>query len=221
MQNRKHLQTVREGASEAKPLGTVWVVSTRPLEAAGLEKALERRATVHVGARPPEAGLSCVIFCTDGRAASLPSDLKRVRELGQGVPLLVFGPNLDLALAQAALNFGADGFVHAAMEREQVVRAVEVAQKGELVAPRGLLQFLISQNKSPDLEDLSTRQREILGLVAERLSNAEIAKSLYLSESTVKQHLRIAYKVLGVHNRTEAVRVLASIDDNTGRGSFK
>jgi DNA-binding NarL/FixJ family response regulator len=221
MQNGRHLQTVRVGASEAKPLGIVWVVSTYPLEAAGLEKALERRATVHIGARPPEAGLSCVIFCTDGRAASFPSDLKRVRELGQGVPLLVFGPNLDLSLAQAALNFGAAGFVHAAMEREQVVRAVEVAQKGELVAPRGLLKHLMAQNKSPDLKDLSTRQREILGLVAERLSNAEIAKSLYLSESTVKQHLRTAYKVLGVHNRTEAVRVLASIDDTTGRGLFK
>jgi DNA-binding NarL/FixJ family response regulator len=189
------------------------VVSTYPLEAAGLEKALELRATVHVGVRPPEAGLSCVIFCTHGRAASFPSDLKRVRELGQGVPLLVFGPNLDLDLAQAALNFGANGFVHGAMEREQVVRAVEAAQKGELVAPRGLLKHLMTQNKSPELKDLSTRQREILGLVAERLSNAEIAKSLYLSESTVKQHLRTAYKVLGVHNRTEAVRVFASIDD--------
>jgi DNA-binding NarL/FixJ family response regulator len=221
MQDGRHLHTVKEGASETKPLGTVWVVSTYPLEAAGLEKALELRATVHVGVRPPEAGLSCVVFCTDGRAASFPSDLKRVRELGQGVPLLVFGPNLDLDLAQAALNLGANGFVHAAMEREQVVRAVEVAQKGEVVAPRGLLKHLMAQNKSPELKDLSTRQREILGLVAERLSNAEIAKSLYLSKSTVKQHLRTAYKVLGVHNRTEAVRVLASIDDYTGRGLFK
>jgi DNA-binding NarL/FixJ family response regulator len=221
MQDGRHLHTVKEGASETKPLGTVWVVSTYPLEAAGLEKALELKATVHVGVRPPEAGLSCVVFCTDGRAASFPSDLKRVRELGQGVPLLVFGPNLDLDLAQAALDFGANGFVHAAMEREQVVRAVEVAQKGEVAAPRGLLNHLMAQNKSPELKDLSTRQREILGLVAERLSNAEIAKSLYLSESTVKQHLRTAYKVLGVHNRTEAVRVLASIDDYTGRGLFK
>jgi DNA-binding NarL/FixJ family response regulator len=104
------------------------------------------------------------------------------------------------------------------MEREQVVRALEVVQKGELAAPRGLLQYVMNQNKSPDLKDLSTRQREILGLVAERLSNAEIARRLYLSESTVKQHLRTAYKVLGVHNRTEAVRVLISIDGSTSRG---
>jgi DNA-binding NarL/FixJ family response regulator len=40
------------------------------------------------------------------------------------------------------------------------------------------------------------------------LSNAEIAGRLYLSESTIKQHLRAAYKVLEVHNRTEAAKTM-------------
>jgi DNA-binding NarL/FixJ family response regulator len=56
--------------------------------------------------------------------------------------------------------------------------------------------------------ELSARQREILELVVEGLSNAEIAGRLYLSESTIKQHLRAAYKVLGVHNRTEAAKTM-------------
>jgi DNA-binding NarL/FixJ family response regulator len=47
-----------------------------------------------------------------------------------------------------------------------------------------------------------------LELVVEGLSNAEIAGLLYLSESTIKQHLRAAYKVLGVHNRTEAAKTM-------------
>ncbi len=58
------------------------------------------------------------------------------------------------------------------------------------------------------LEDLWARQREILELVVEGLSNAEIAGRLYLSESTIKQHLRAAYKVLGVRNRTEAAKTM-------------
>jgi DNA-binding NarL/FixJ family response regulator len=95
------------------------------------------------------------------------------------------------------------------MNRGQVVKAVEVAQKGELVAPRELLRYLvINQEKAPDVGGLSPRQREILALVAEDLSNAEIAGRLYLSESTVKQHLRTAYKLLGVRNRTEAAKML-------------
>ena len=49
-------------------------------------------------------------------------------------------------------------------------------------------------------------------LVAEDLSNAEIAQRLFLTESTVKQHLRAAYKVLGVKNRTDAARLFRNLD---------
>ena len=65
---------------------------------------------------------------------------------------------------------------------------------------------LISNQDPEDLDALTPRQRDILGLVAEGLSNAEIARRLFLSESTVKQHLRSAYKVLGVKDRKEAAR---------------
>jgi len=85
---------------------------------------------------------------------------------------------------------------------------VEVVQKGELAAPRQLLRYFLSQKENPKIGELSARQREILELVVEGLSNAQIAGRLYLSESTIKQHLRTAYKVLGVHNRTEAAKTL-------------
>ena len=125
------------------------------------------------------------------------------------MPLLVFGSQLDLALAWATLKNGADGFVHAQMHPAQVVRAVEVVQKGELAAPRQLLRWYFrNQNENPKIGELSTRQREILKLVVEGLSNAEIARRLYLSESTIKQHLRAIYKVLGVRNRTEAAKTM-------------
>ncbi|HEX6603192.1 MAG TPA: LuxR C-terminal-related transcriptional regulator, partial [Solirubrobacterales bacterium] len=52
---------------------------------------------------------------------------------------------------------------------------------------------------------LSARQVEILTLVAEGLSNAEIASRLYLTESTVKWHVRKILKALGVANRAQAV----------------
>jgi DNA-binding NarL/FixJ family response regulator len=89
-----------------------------------------------------------------------------------------------------------------------VLRAVEVVQKGELAAPRQLLGYLLSQNENPHIGELSARQREVLEMVVEGLSNAEIAKRLYLSESTIKQHLRATYKLLGVRNRTEAAKTM-------------
>jgi len=90
------------------------------------------------------------------------------------------------------------------MTTDQLVRAVAVASEGELVAPRELLRYVSIKDRSGGLAALSARQREILGHVVEGLANAEIGKRLYLSEFTIKQHLRAAYKLLGVSDRTEA-----------------
>jgi DNA-binding NarL/FixJ family response regulator len=130
------------------------------------------------------------------------------QDLSQGAPpVVVFSPQLDLPLARDALQAGASGFVHAEMMPDQLVRAVAVAARGELVAPRELLRYVLTNDQSGDLSALSIRQREILGYVVEGLSNAEIGRRLYLSESTIKQHLRAAYKLLEVSNRTEAANL--------------
>ena len=67
--------------------------------------------------------------------------------------------------------------------------------------------YVLTKDHSGNLAGLSARQREILGYVVEGLSNAEIGQRLFLSESTIKQHLRGAYKLLGVSNRTEAAKL--------------
>lgn len=208
----RRLEQVRDPSNATRPLGVVWVVTSYPLVAAGIEKTLEGEADVRGGGDVPTSGLSCIVLYADAMEAGFIGDLKRIRDLHPGVPLLVFGAHLDMELAKTALEKGADGFVHAAMERRQVVKAMEVVQKGELVAPRELLRYVLIHGKSADPGDLSPRQREILGLVAEGLSNAQIAKKLYLSESTIKQHLRGAYKLLGVHNRNEAAKMVKNYE---------
>ena len=205
---QKHLKPVRTETSAAKPLGLVWVaVPSYSLAAAGLEKVLEGKADVRIGGDPGAESPACVVLCVDGTEENCVDGIRWVRGLYSSVPLLVFGPRLDLVLAETALKNRADGFVHAAMAPKQVVRAIEVVQKGELVAPRQLLPHLLSQRKSPNVVALSARQREVLKFVVEGFSNAEIARRLYLSESTIKQHLRAAYKLLGVRNRTEAAKM--------------
>ena len=76
---------------------------------------------------------SCVVlYAGSDREEGWLEGMGGVRELYPGVPLLVLGSHLDLGLAWATLKNGADGFVHAMMEPAQVLRAVEVVQKGEL-----------------------------------------------------------------------------------------
>jgi DNA-binding NarL/FixJ family response regulator len=206
---RRRLEAVREGTSAAKPLGLVWVLTpSYSITTAGLEKTLEGKADVRIGRESFAGSPSCVVLYAGGMEESCLEGIRRIRELYPGVPLLVFGSQLDLALACATLKNGADGFVHAQMHPAQVLSAVEVVQKGELAAPRQLLGYFFSQNENPKIRALSARQREILKLVVEGLSNAEIARRLYLTESTIKQHLRAVYKVLGVHNRTQAAKTM-------------
>jgi len=198
---------MREPQDNPRPLGLVWVDCPRSVVSAGLVRALEKRATVHQGLKPPRDVPSCIILCANSRER-LSERVEFYQELSQGAPpVVVFSPQLDLPLARDALQAGACGFVHAEMMPDQLVRALAVAAKGELVAPRELLRYVLTKDHSADLDTLSVRQREILGYVVEGLSNAEIGRRLYLSESTIKQHLRAAYKLLGVSNRTEAANL--------------
>ena len=115
-----------------------------------------------------------------------------------------------MPLARAALRAGATDVLQGQLTPAQVVRAVSVAAKGEVVVPPELLTSFLEEETpaSAHLAELSLRQLEVLELVSEELSNHEIAQRLFLAESTIKQHLRRAYKALGVRSRTEATRLL-------------
>jgi DNA-binding NarL/FixJ family response regulator len=198
---------MREPQYSPRPLGLVWVDCPRSVVSAGLVRALEKQARVHQGPKPPRDVPSCIILCANSHEG-LSERLEFYREQSpEASPVVVFGPQLDLPLARDALQAGASGFVHAEMMPDQLVRALAVAARGELVAPRELLRYMLNEDAPANLGALSVRQREILGYVVEGLSNAEIGGRLYLSESTIKQHLRAAYKLLGVSNRTEAANL--------------
>ncbi len=212
--------TERPTKSEPGGLGLVWISCSQPMEAGDLERKLEKEAQVYRGQEPPqEDAPTFVVLCANGMEG-LPESVEQVRKLCPDAPVLVFGAHADLPLARAALKTGARGYVHAGMKPAQLVRALEVVSKGELVAPRKLLEYLVTETankETADLDALSPRQREVLGLVAEGLSNAQIARRLYLAESTIKQHLRVAYKLLEVHNRAQAARLFRqSTADRSG-----
>ena len=189
--------------------GTVWIYCPYPVVAAGLSHAFENKFRVHLGRSAPAHGVvpSCAILDTGG-AENLAEGIRRIHGVSPEIPILVFGMRVDLPLARAALRLGAKGFIHAGMELDQIARATEVAARGEIVVPRTILEQLVTNEDPADLDALTARQREILELVAKGYSNARIAQDLFLSESTVKQHLRATYKILGVNDRKEAAKLI-------------
>lgn len=199
----------RNGAPRA-----VWIKDTSSLVSIGLEIALKKSAMrVH---RAPEAPQdptpSVVVYCLEDKEDDLTSRVRELKELAPGAAIVIFAASAELSLARAAVLAGADGFLHAGMPPEQITRALHKAEEGEEVLPRevlmGLVSEMVAEERGPDLSSLGPRKMEILEMVAEGLSNAQIGKRLYLSESTVKQHLRSAYKALGVKNRNQAARLL-------------
>ena len=195
---------------ERKALGLVWIDCPYPVVSIGLENVLANHARLHVGPAPPEGEApALIVFCPD-EAKNLVPDLESLRETAPDTPVLIFGLRVDLRAGKAAFQAGARGFVHVGMQPAQIVNALSLARAGEVVIPGELLKGLVVDETPAGSETLTSRQQEILTLVAEGMTNAQIAQRLYLSEFTIKQHLRHTYKLLGVRNRTEAAKLFRS-----------
>jgi len=108
----------------------------------------------------------------------------------------------DADSLRAAIEAGADGFVLKTESPQHTIIAVRQIAEGQLVFPQAARRWL---GMAPDdTSALTEREEEILKLLAEGLSNAQIGARLHLSENTIKFHLRNIYAKLGVSNRTEA-----------------
>ncbi len=190
------------------PLGLVWIHCPDSVISSGLTQILRAKAHLHVGQEPPKENSPSIVVLCPNVDEDISEAVKHVRVHLPDPLLVVFGLHPDLEFARTALKLGARGFIHSEMTPEQIVRALKVVLQGKIVVPRDLLEYLIMNEQPPDLSGLSARQQEILEHLSEGLTNAQIAKRLFLTESTVKQHLRQAYKNLGVSNRTEAARLI-------------
>ena len=114
-----------------------------------------------------------------------------------------------------ALCAGASGFLLKDVPPEQLVAGIRsVAQGDALLAPsvtRRVIEEFVRRPPSsvqtlpPEFDELTAREVEVLGLVAKGLSNAEIAKELFVSETTVKTHVAHMLTKLGVRDRVQAV----------------
>ena len=117
----------------------------------------------------------------------------------------------DLAQVIALLHAGALGCLRRDATVVDLARAVIAAGRGEIVLPPSLaVQALVALTRGelrPERpsESLTNRETEVLGLLAQGLTNKDIAQRLFLSVRTIEAHLRHVYSKLGVASRTEAV----------------
>ncbi len=100
-----------------------------------------------------------------------------------------------------AMQAGAKSYLLKDMSREQIIETIRAVHRGENKLPPGVLNRLEERAKRAELTD---REREVLQLVVKGRSNKEISTELFISEDTVKYHLKTLFTKLGVQDRTEA-----------------
>jgi DNA-binding NarL/FixJ family response regulator len=111
----------------------------------------------------------------------------------------------DRALLSEALDAGARGFVLKEAPLSDLVRAVELVARGETYVDPVLAGAVASARLRQELPELTQREREVLRLLADGLTNEEIGKRLFISPETVRTHVRKAMAKLDADTRTQAV----------------
>ena len=180
---------------------------TRYLAAAGFDVV----ATAPDGARALEAvtSLGPVVCIADVRMPKL-DGLELSREIVKVAPqtaVLLYSGVSDRGLVSDALDAGAHGFALKDAPLEDLGRAIDTVAAGGLYVDPVLAAALASNRRADTHKTLSEREREVLRMLAEGGSYAEIGSTLYLSPDTIRAHSQRAMAKLGARTRTQAVAV--------------
>ncbi len=153
---------------------------------------------------PPPGKVVAVIDVTmpDGSGLSL---VRAVRERSRDVGLVVLTMHNDDSTLLEALDAGASALVRKSAPADQVVSAVRRAADFPLeFSASGLAEAMRRQHETPQTT-LTARETEVLKLLVEGASVAQVGRQLFMSPSTVKTHIGKIYEKLGAHNRASAV----------------
>lgn len=138
--------------------------------------------------------------------------LKRLRETGFQNPIVMLTTSSDERDLVESLRNGAQGYLLKDMEPDELVLALRDIVSGKTVVAPDLAPVLakvvqgdgsLIEEPTP-FDELTPRESEILGLLAEGQSNKVIARNLGISDGTVKLHVKAILRKLGVHSRVEA-----------------
>jgi DNA-binding NarL/FixJ family response regulator len=138
---------------------------------------------------------------------------RRLRELGSPTRVVVLTTFADDRSVVDALRAGARGFLTKDAGAAEIERAIAAVVRGEAAIDPAVQHHVVAavagapaEAARPELPDgLTTREVEVLSLIAEGLSNGEIASRLVVSEATVKSHINHLFTKTGVRDRAQAV----------------
>jgi len=197
--------------------GTAVLLDRHPLWLEAVETVLaDLNINVRASASAPEEALTLIdryepdLFMAEVEGAKGDVDgfacIRRARERLPKMKIVVLSASEDPRRIRAALLAGATVYVMKSAQRDDLQSAVRQAFTHSVYLANDFVNRPRNGSRDGVFPLLTARELEILGLLAEGRSNAQLAKVLWVTEQTIKFHLSNIYRKLGVSNRTEASR---------------
>jgi DNA-binding NarL/FixJ family response regulator len=152
---------------------------------------------------------SVVVLAQSGARVSAAA--RTVRAIDADVPIVVISEPRGWSGLRRILDEGADGFVALGDIDARLALTVHAVYAGHAAIPR-------PDTPTINVDALSTREKQVLGMVVMGFSNGEIARTLHLAESTIKSHLSCVFTKLGVNSRNDAAALILDPHDGPGPG---
>jgi DNA-binding NarL/FixJ family response regulator len=173
-------------------------------EAANGREAIDQlHAMDAVGEAPDVVLMDLAMEPVDGVAAT-----RELRATTPDIEVVAVTSLVDQSRVREALEAGASGYLVKDAAPEELALAIRAARRGEVHLDAALARELMNSlpaRQAPDpFEELSERELEILGLIAQGHANKEIARRLIISERTARTHVSNILRKLGVSSRTQA-----------------
>ena len=192
---------------------TCLIVDDHEVVREGLRLSLSRSPNIHVIGEAANGAVAITlaerrrpdVVLMDVRMPEM-DGLEATRILSERLPetaVLIFTAYSERTLLARGLESGAMGYVLKEAPHETLVRAIEKVAAGERYVDRALMPAFLPARD----EILTTREREILQLLADGMSNADVADRLVISQETVKSHVRHILAKLEADTRTHAVAI--------------
>lgn len=134
--------------------------------------------------------------------------IKKIKEISPDIKVLILTIHDEEEYVYEVTKAGAEGYIQKDIRPEDLRKAIEEVMAGRKVFPTTLEKEIVKATSNDSkIEELSDREHQVLELLAQGMSNKELAQELYISEKTVKNHVSNILRKLSVNDRTQAVIV--------------
>ena len=133
--------------------------------------------------------------------------IKKIKEIAPNIRVLILTIHDDEEYIYEVTKAGAEGYIQKDIEPDELRNSIKKVMNGNKVFPTKIEEKVDKQieTEKSKLEELSNRENEVLELLAQGMSNRDIAEELYISEKTVKNHVSSILRKFSVNDRTQAV----------------